>query len=57
MALREDIRLRFSGVKDCQKGGGPGKTAARALGGCGSSILEVDLEIEGGLEISVQRRG
>lgn len=30
---------RFSGVKDCQKGGGAGNEAARALCCCCSSIM------------------
>lgn len=36
---REDMRSRFSGVKDCQKKGGAGY-AARAVGaGCCSSAI------------------
>ena len=33
------MRLRFSGVKFCQKGGGDGKAAASRLGGGCSSIV------------------
>ena len=35
---RDDMRSRFSGVKDCQKGGGAGKAAARTFCCCCSSI-------------------
>lgn len=34
-----EMRSRFSGVKDCQKGGGAGKAAARGLGACSSIAL------------------
>lgn len=36
---REDIRERFSVVKDFQKGGGAGNEAAKAEGCCDSSIV------------------
>jgi hypothetical protein len=34
---------RFSGVKDCQKGGGAGKAAARTFCCCCSSIVAYSL--------------
>jgi hypothetical protein len=38
-ARREEMEERFSGVKDCQKGGGAGKAAARTFCCCCSSMV------------------
>lgn len=38
-ARREDMRSRFSGLKDCQNGGGAGYPAARE-GCCSSSMID-----------------